>query len=243
MNDKLPKFLLPSADMKKAIDRNTRKDADLSLLLDQLDKEKKVALGQLQRRQEAFKKEIIMKNEDRCNKFKVQISEQSHVSDRDGPRLEANRRRRMGLRRASSFDETQASSIVQLPPVINKRYSLPASPITRNSDEEISCCFFKTGSDITPPRRTVDAFKKTLNEQQRERDEAAATENQSKGSTVPKLAAYPSHTKSQEYKAHNGAIRRHSTATAVATADDNSRLLPRRRITLHNLTPIKNLCS
>lgn len=243
MKDKLPRFLLPTADMKKAIDRNARKDTDLSHLLDQLDKEKKVALDQLQRRQEAFKKEIIMKNENQCNKSKAQILEQSHMLDRDDLSLEANRRRRMGLRRASSFDETRASSIVQLPPVINKRYSLPTSPIQPIDDEEISRFFFKTGSDITTPRRTVDAFEKTLNEQQRVKDKAAATKNQLKGSPAPKLATYASCTKSQECKAQN-TIRRHSTAAAPATGKDNSRLLPRRRITLHNLmTPIADLCS
>lgn len=243
MKDKLPRFLLPTADMKKAIDRNAKKDTDLSLLLDQLDKEKKVALDQLQRRQEAFKKEIMMRNENQCNKFKLQLFEQSHVLDGDDSRLEAYRRRRMGLRRASSFDETRASSIVRLPPVINKRHSLPASPIPRNDDEEISRCFFKTRSDITTPRHTVDAFEKTLNEHQTETDKAAATENQLKGSPAPKLAAYASCTKSRECKAQN-TIRRHSTAAAPATTDDNSRLLTRRRITLHNLmTPIADLCS
>lgn len=243
MKDKLPRYLLPSTDMKKAIDRNAKKDSDLSLLLDQLDKEKKVALDQLAKRQEAFKEEIIKKN-DNSNKFKFHHGDQSFGLDREDPRLEANRRRlRVGLRRASSFDGTRASSIVQLPPVINKRYSLPASPIPRNSDVEMYHCFFKTGSDIAVPRRSVDTLKKDLNKQQREADKVTVIENRFEVSPAQKLATYTS-TKSRECKSQNVA-RRHSTAAATATADENPRLLrQRRRITLHNLlTPIADMYS
>jgi len=82
MKDKLPRSLLPTADMKRTIGRNAKNDADLSLLLDQLDKERKVALEQLSRRQNAFKKEIIMRNESQYNKFKVPGAFGTHLSRR-----------------------------------------------------------------------------------------------------------------------------------------------------------------
>ena len=59
MNDQLPKFLHPINDMKKAIDRNAQNDEDLSRVLKQLDKEKKMVIGQLSRKQDACIKEII----------------------------------------------------------------------------------------------------------------------------------------------------------------------------------------
>lgn len=245
MKDKLPRFLLPSTDMKKAIDRNAKKDSDLSLLLDQLDKEKKVALEQLAKRQEAFKGEIIKKNEN-SNKTKFFLDDQSFGLDREDPRLEASprRRRRVGLRRACSLDGARASSIMQLPPVISKRYSLPASPIPRNGCAEMCHCFFKTGSDITAPRRTVDTLKKDLREQQRQADKTTMIENRFEASSAPKLENHTSCSKSRECKAQS-VVRRHSTAAATARADKNPRLLrQRRRITLHNLlTPIADMYS
>lgn len=63
MKDQLPCYLMPTADMRKAIDRNTKQDEDLSLVLEQLDKEKKMALKQIVRRQEAFKKQILKRRE------------------------------------------------------------------------------------------------------------------------------------------------------------------------------------
>lgn len=45
--------------MKKAISRNAKTDEDLSRVLKQLDKEKKLAIEQLSRKQDLFKKELV----------------------------------------------------------------------------------------------------------------------------------------------------------------------------------------
>ena len=59
MRDQLARYLHPTANMKNAIDRNAKRDEDLSAVLKQLDKEKKSTLNQLSRKQEAFKKDMI----------------------------------------------------------------------------------------------------------------------------------------------------------------------------------------
>lgn len=252
MKDKrTPRFLLPTTDMKKAIDRNAKKDEDLSLLLNQLDKEKKVALEQLTRRQDAFKKEIIKKHKNQGNKFNIQFFEHGNVtSTRDEPRPETNRPCRMqGLRRAFSFEETRASSIVELPPLINKGHSLPSSPIPHDYSEEIShCSVFKTVSDITTHRRANMTKNTSINfknsHPREEMDEAATNDDQFEAFPAHKIASNPSCAKTRDCKAQN-AIRRHSTAaSAVATTvdADNSRILRRRRITLHNLMTSIEAC-
>ena len=144
-------------------------------------------------------------------------SEHNIDVDREDTSLDDNRRRRMRLRRASSFEEPRASSLVKLPPVRRKRYSLPASPIPRNSDEEIGYYFFKTASDITVPRGTEDTFKNTR-EQPRKEGKITAHVNKFD----------PSCTKSLDCEQAQNVIPRHLNATL----DDNQRL-PRRRITLH----------
>ena len=44
MRDKLPKFLRPTNDMRKAIDRDAKQDKDLLIFTKQLDKEKKMVI-------------------------------------------------------------------------------------------------------------------------------------------------------------------------------------------------------
>ena len=211
MKDKLPRFLLPTADIKKAIDRNAKKDEDLSFFLHKLDKERKLALDQLTRRQDAFKKEMIKRRESQGNmEFKAQFIEHKNLmAKEDDSRLDVDRRSRrrktvQGLRRALSFEESRASSKIELPSVINKRYSLPASPSAQDSSKE---------------------------------DELAFNNDQFEAFPTPNVATR-SWTKSRDCKA-DSAIRRHSTSTAVTSmhVDDKSRLLRRRRSTLHNLMP------
>lgn len=134
MKDQLPRFLLPTADMKKAIDRNSKQDKDLSHLLKQLEKEKKMALEQLTKKQDAFKKQVIKKQASLSQKFKLQFFELENVSDRDRSRPD-ELNRWIGLRRASSCVETRGSSISKLPAVISKTYSLPVSPLLHDRSE------------------------------------------------------------------------------------------------------------
>ena len=227
MNDKLPRSLLPTAGMKRAIGRNAKKDADLSLLLDQLDKKRKVALEQLSRRRNEFKKEIIMRNDSQCNKFRVTFLEHTNVVYREDTSLDNNRCRRMVLRRVSSFEEPKVSSHVKLPPVTRKRYSLPASLIPRNSDGKIGHHFVKRASDITATRRTVaeDTFKNTR-VQQSEEDKTTV-------SLAKKIPA--SRRKSLDCKQTQNVMPRRMTATKGATVGEHQRLPRRRKITLHNL--------
>ena len=46
MRDQLPKFLRPTNDMRKAIDRNAKQDKDLFSFTKQLDKERKMVIEQ-----------------------------------------------------------------------------------------------------------------------------------------------------------------------------------------------------
>jgi len=86
MKDQLPKFLQPTNDMKKAISRNAKTDEDLSRVLKQLDKEKKLAIEQLSRKQDLFKKEIIKRRESQSNEFKDQFFELRNASDTATPK-------------------------------------------------------------------------------------------------------------------------------------------------------------
>jgi len=73
MKDQLERCLHPTADMKKAIDRNAKQDEDLSIILKQIDREKRVALSQLSRKQDAFKKQVLKRQQILSKQFKVQL--------------------------------------------------------------------------------------------------------------------------------------------------------------------------
>lgn len=62
MRNPLPRFLLPSFEMQKAIEMNAREDKILSTALEQLDKEKKVALSQLCWKEHNFIKKTVKRN-------------------------------------------------------------------------------------------------------------------------------------------------------------------------------------
>lgn len=215
MKETLPRFLLPTADMKKAINRNAKNDEDLSFLLKRIEKEKKVALEQVSRRQKAFKREMIMRREIQSNiNLNCQFFEHTDLTnkkDNEKARLDinlCNRRRKpgtaQGLRRASSFEESLASSKIELPPVRTKRYSLPASPIQAGcKEEELRVKSLKIDKPFPTPKVVTDFW-----------------------------------TKSRNYEATN-LFRRHSTTTAgtFVHVDDKSKLLDRRHTSLHNLSP------
>lgn len=83
MKDQLERHLQPTTDMKKAIDKNLKQHKDLSVLLEQLDKGKKMALNHLTVKQDAFKKKIIERQESLPQQFRVQFFQQSAVVGRD----------------------------------------------------------------------------------------------------------------------------------------------------------------
>lgn len=124
MKDQLPKFLRPTNDMRKAIDRNAKQDKDLFSFTKQLDKEKKMVIGQLSMKKDNFKKERIKRRESLSN-LKARLSDD--VADTGQPRPGVNKIR---LRRAFSVGDIRSpSSICQLPHLINKRHSHPSSPV------------------------------------------------------------------------------------------------------------------
>ena len=173
MKETLPRFLLPTADMKKALNRNAKNDEDLSFLLKRIEKEKKVALEQVSRRQKAFKREMIMRREIQSNiNLNCQFFEHTDLTnkkDNEKARLDinlCNRRRKLGtaqgLRRASSFEESLASSKIELPPVRTKRYSLPASPIqARCKEEELRVKSLKIDKPFPTPKVVTDFWTKS----------------------------------------------------------------------------------
>ena len=153
MKDQLERYLLPTADLQKAIDRNAKQDKDLSLVAKQIDKEKRMTLNQLSRKQDAFKKQVLKRQQNLSKQFKVQLFQQGNVAGTDRPRLyemeTASRERRRW-----SCEETRRASTVHLPTLQNKRHSLPC-PAFRSSDgDDFS---LKTGSEIILPRRKEKA--------------------------------------------------------------------------------------
>ena len=127
MRDQLPKFLRPTNDMRKAIDRNAKQDKDLFSFTKQLDKERKMVIEQLSMKKDNFKKEMIKRRESLSN-LKARLS--NDVADTGQPRPGANNLAEMRLRRAFSVGDIRSpSSICQLPHLINKRHSHPSSPV------------------------------------------------------------------------------------------------------------------
>ena len=219
MKDQLERHLQPTTDMKKAIDKNLKQHKDLSVLLEQLDKGKEMALNHLTVKQDAFKKQIIERQESLPQQFRVQFFQQSAVVGRDmlhsRESLQANRL----LRRTLSCGDEPGTVKFELPAVTSKSHSLSASPLSRDIHGDLTSRFtFKTGSDITPFGRTQNALSKL--------------EVSNENDCFEELSANTVHsnhfyTKSSGYTARNP-IRRHSDVPAVGNLN-NSRLLQRRR--------------
>ena len=220
MKDQLERHLQPTTDMKKAIDKNLKQHKDLSVLLEQLDKGKKMALNHLTVKQDAFKKKIIERQESLPQQFRVQFFQQSAVVGRDmlhsRESLQANRL----LRRTLSCGDEPGTVKFELPAVTSKSHSLSASPLSRDIHGDLTSRFtFKAGSDITPFGRTQYAQSK---------QDVSSNEND----CFEELSAntmYSKHfyTKSSGDTARDP-IRRHSDVPAVGNLN-NSRLLQRRR--------------
>lgn len=228
----LPQFLRPTKDMKKAIDRNAKKDEDLSYFIKQLDKEKKMAIEQLSRKQDAFRKEMVHRQDTLpSNEIKDQVFEQGNVAGTDRPRPGTNRPRRRRLRRAFSVDDiSRPSAVPHLPSVTNKRHRYPASPLPHNNVEELS--HFKTGSDLILPRRknaTISCNFNTIYQQLQETDKSTKDDRRERyPAPTHKTVANTSCTKSAQ-----NAVRRHSTVAAPTSLCTPRPL--QRRVTVHNL--------
>lgn len=224
MKDQLERHLQPTTDMKKAIDKNLKQHKDLSVLLEQLDKEKKMALNHLTVKQDAFKKQIIERQESLPQQFRVQFFQQSAVVGRDmlhsRESLQANRL----LRRTLSCGDDPGTVKFELPAVTSERHSLSASPLPRDinglNGDLTSRFTFKAGSDITPFGRTQYAQSK---------QDASSNEND-RFEELSANTMYSNHfyTKSSGYYAARDPIRRHSDVLEVGNLN-NSRLLQRRR--------------
>lgn len=179
-----------------------------------------MALNHLTVKQDAFKKQIIERQESLPQQFRVQFFQQSAVVGRDmlhsRESLQANRL----LRRTLSCGDDPGTVKFELPAVTSERHSLSASPLPRNIHGDLTSRFtFKAGSDITPFGRAQYAQSK---------QDASSNEND----CFEELSAntmYSNHfyTKSSGYAARDP-IRRHSDVLAVGNLN-NSRLLQRRR--------------
>ena len=148
MRDQLPKFLRPTNDMRKAIDRNAKQEKDLFSFTKQLDKERKMVIAQLSMKKDNFKKEMIKRRESLSN-LKPRLSDD--VADTGQPRPGANNLVKIRLRRAFSVGDIRSpSSMCQLAHLINKRHSHPSSPVPvtcRNLSDKTG------GLKMTSPRR------------------------------------------------------------------------------------------
>ena len=226
MKDQLERYLQPTADMKKAIDRNSKQDEDLSVLLKQLEKEKKIALYHLTIKQDAFKKQAIKRRESLPQQFRVQFCQQRAVIRRDRPHPQESLQANRLLRRTSSSGDAPSPSKLELPEVSNKRHSLPASPFPRDIRADFtSRLTFKAGSDIAPLGR----IQNTKNEQSKQVDASSNEDDCFENRSSNAMHSDQFYATSSGYTACN-AIRRHSDAPTVVNLN-NSRLLQRRRAT------------
>ena len=143
MKDQLNRYLHPTADMKKAIERNAKQDEDLSLALKQIDREKRMAFDLLSRKQDDFKKQILKRRETLANNFRVQLFDQGNTTVRN--RLRPQEMEQVNrVRRTMSCEETRHPSMVHK--LIRKRHSLPASAFSnRDGDGQ----HLTTGSEVT----------------------------------------------------------------------------------------------
>lgn len=109
MRNQLDKHLLPTIDMKKAIERNAKHEGDLSLALKKIDIEKRLALEQLSRKREAVKIQMFKKRETLSKQFKVQLFEQGSLESISRPRPNVGLQK-SPVRRSWSYEGTSHSS-------------------------------------------------------------------------------------------------------------------------------------
>ena len=181
-----------------------------------------MALHHLSIKQDAFKKQIIKKQVSLPQQFRVQFFQQRTVVGRDRPHPQESSQAKLLLRRTSSCGDAPGTVKFELPVVINKRHSLPASPLPRDIRGDLTSRFtFKAGSDISPFGRTPNAQSK---------QDVSSNEDDCFG----EFSTNTMHS-NQFYTARN-AIRRHSDFPTVLNLN-NSRLLQRRRTDSVHMVP------
>ena len=227
MKDQLPRYLMPTADMRKAIDRNTKQDEDLSLVLEQLDKEKKMALKQIVRRQEAFKKQILKRRESLPQKISaVQVyGNGQKTADRERPHLEELTQTKRPIHRTVSLDETCSTSSEPLS-VLIKRHSLPDSPFPRHNSADSIHFTSKPGAVLSSRQQTDNVLIMPSIIYHQKKSWQEYKEGDPKDTTVDQAGI------KLQGNTFKNAIRRHSdvtTMTAVETTS-NQRLLQRRKL-------------
>ena len=202
MRSQLDKHLLPTIDMKKAIERNAKHEGDLSLALKKIDIEKRLALDQLSRKQEAVKIQMFKKRETLSKQFKVKLFEQGSLEPISRPRAQGGLGK-SPVRRSWSYEGTSHSSKPH-PLELRKRLSLPSSAFCNS-----------TSNDYVKP-------EKEANEQRMEHI------------PIDRENDYNSEKSSDKFcRKLEISIRRHSCAHPQENTD--SKLLQRRRVTMHNL--------
>lgn len=199
MRNQLDKHLLPTIDMKKAIERNAKHEGDLSLALKKIDIEKRLALEQLSRKQEAVKIQMFRKRETLSKQFKVQLFEQGSLESISRPRPNVGLQK-SPVRRSWSYEGTSHSSKPH-PLELRKRLSLPSSAFCNS-----------TSDDYVKPEREANV-QRTHSDSKNDHNSEMSSDKFCKKSEI--------------------SIRRHSCAHPQENSD--SKLLQRRRVTMHNL--------
>lgn len=202
MRNQLDKHLLPTIDMKKAIERNAKHEGDLSLALKKIDIEKRLALEQLSRKQEAVKIQMFRKRETLSKQFKVQLFEQGSLESISRPRPNVGLQK-SPVRRSWSYEGTSHSSKPH-PLELRKRLSLPSSAFCNS-----------TSDDYVKPEReaNVQRMEHIPSDSKNDHNSEMSSDKFCKKSEI--------------------SIRRHSCAHPQENSD--SKLLQRRRVTMHNL--------
>ena len=201
----LERFLQPTTDMKKAIDRNAKEDEGLTITIRHIEKQRRLALDHLSRKQHAFMKRALKRRESLSRNFKVPfLKERQMVVGADN--LSPDETSQARSLRSLSFDETNSPVSTQKTSHLKNGLSLPALPsgiLCRSENDGLT---LKTGvSELTPSRRTlIDGKYSTVSSSRGEMD-----------AKVPASTIEP-------------AIRRHVTISAGSTMGYETRLLQRR---------------
>ena len=235
MKDQLPRYLFLTAEIRKAIDKNTKQDGDLSLVLKQLDKEKEMALKQIVRRKEDLKKQILKQRgilPQTSNAIQVYGNRQK-MADRGRPHPEELIQTTRPLHRTVSLDETFSTSSKPLPVRI-KGHSLPASPFPRQNSADSSHFTSEPGVALSLRQRTdkVPITPNIIYQQKKSKQENLKNQEEViKDTTADKAGA------KLQGSTFKNVIRRYSDVTAMTAVQtmNNPRLLPRRKHSLFSV--------
>ncbi|PFX22143.1 hypothetical protein AWC38_SpisGene13343 [Stylophora pistillata] len=178
MKDQLPRYLFLTAEIRKAIDKNTKQDGDLSLVLKQLDKEKEMALKQIVRRKEDLKKQILKQRGilPQTSKAIQVYGNRQKMADRGRPHPEELIQTTRPLHRTVSLDETFSTSNMkeQLP-----RYLLPTDNMRKAIDRNT-----KQDGDLSLVLKQLDKEKEIASRKMVKRHRKISRSRYSNGEKV-----------------------------------------------------------